>query len=172
MSESNCTVVREVVLDKDVTVESAHLRDSEYADAAKGSCSYRKDLTLCNISPELSVSCRLKSEECDVAGNDIALECTLCNFLGKCSSHDELILHGACRKLLGACVTTVEAHERICVLVVELALDGLLVHVVRYRVVDIEKCNDILGYAVAEILGKTSVDIYLTGYGDTHTGKT
>ena len=35
VTECNCTVVRIVLLDKNVAVESAHFGDSEYADSAE-----------------------------------------------------------------------------------------------------------------------------------------
>ena len=172
MAECNSTVVREVLLDKEVSVESAHLLDSENADAAEGLSSNRENLTLCNVSSDLSVRCRLQSVECDVAGNDVALESTVCNLYRESTSHDHLVLHLAESKLLGACVTAVEAHECICELVVELALDGLVVHVVRYGVVDVEESNDIFRDNISEVLGEAAIDINFAGYRDTHTCET
>ena len=62
-----------------------------------------------------------------------------------------------------------ESHECIGELIRELALDGLLVHILGYGVVDVKKCNDVLTYDSTDELGKTSVDINLAGYGNAHT---
>ena len=35
VTESNSSVMREVLADKNVAIETSHLRDSEYADAAE-----------------------------------------------------------------------------------------------------------------------------------------
>ena len=45
-----------------------------------------------------------------------------------------------------------EAHERITVLVVKLALYGFLVHILRYGIVYIKKCYDIITYAGSDKL--------------------
>ena len=164
VTECNCAVVREVLLDKEVSVESAHLLDSENADAAERLSSNRENLTFCNISSDLAVRCGLQSVECDIAGSDVALECTVCNLYRKSSCHDHLVLHLACSKLLGACVTAVEAHECICELVIELACDGLIVHIMRYGVVDVEESNDIFRDNISEVLREAAIDINFAGY--------
>ena len=45
-----------------------------------------------------------------------------------------------------------EAHECICLLVIELTLDGILIHTLGNRVVDIKKSNDIITYACSDVL--------------------
>ena len=67
-------------------------------------------------------------------------------------------------ELRGAGIAAVEAHEGIRELVIELALDGFVIHIVRNGVVDIQKSNLISGDAQSDVLGKSSVDIYLAGY--------
>ena len=57
MSESNCAVMREVLLDQNMTVEASHLRNSKHTDTSEGLCRYRKNLALCNVCAELVVSC-------------------------------------------------------------------------------------------------------------------
>ena len=59
VTERYGTVVREVLLDQYVTIETSHLRDSEDTDTTEGSGSYGKDFTLCNICSELIVCGRL-----------------------------------------------------------------------------------------------------------------
>ena len=93
MTESNCSVMREVTLDKNVSVESSHLRNSEYTDTTEGLCRSIENFSLCNICTKVVVRCALQSVECDITGNDVTLKCSLCNFLRKVTSHDSLELH-------------------------------------------------------------------------------
>ena len=137
MAERHCAVVRIVLLDQHVAVETSHLVDREYADAAEGSGRDGKHFTFRHICSELGVSSGLQAVESDLAGSDIAFERSVCNFLGKRAGHDHLVLHLAGSELAGACVAAVEAHEGILVRVRELALDRLLVHILRDRVVDV-----------------------------------
>ena len=65
-----------------------------------------------------------------------------------------------------------EAHEGIGKLVIVLALDVLIVDVLRNGVVDIKKRYGIFGYACTDVLGKCAVDIYFTGYRNTAAGET
>ncbi len=60
-----------------------------------------------------------------------------------------------------------EAHERIGKLVIILALDVLVVDVLRNGVVDVKESDCIAGYASADVLGECAVDINLAGYRDT-----
>ena len=46
MAERNGAVMRVVALDQDMAVEAAHLRNREYADAAEGLRSHRKDVEI------------------------------------------------------------------------------------------------------------------------------
>ena len=57
MAERDCSVVWIVLLDQNVTVESAHLRDCEDADGTEGTCRNRKNLALCNVGAKLTI-CR------------------------------------------------------------------------------------------------------------------
>ena len=83
MSESNCAVVREVLLDQYMTVEASHLRNSEHTDASEGLCRYRKNLALCDVSAELAVSSGLQTVEGDIAGHDVSLERSVCTSTGR-----------------------------------------------------------------------------------------
>ena len=83
MSECYCAVMRIVFLYQYVTVESAHLRNSEDTDASEGTCCYRKNLALCDVSAQFCVRCALQTIEGDVSRNDISLEGTLCYFFRK-----------------------------------------------------------------------------------------
>ena len=69
-----------------------------------------------------------------------------------------------------------EAHEDILrrVLVAEelLALDALLEHVLRHRVVDVEQRDGILCDAGAYEFRQSSVDVYLARHGNAAAGKT
>ncbi len=59
-----------------------------------------------------------------------------------------------------------EAHECIGKLIIEFALDVLLVDIVRNGVVDVKQSNCIVADAGSDVLTKSSVDINLTGYRD------
>ena len=59
VSESDSTVVGEVLLDQYVKIETSHFGDSENTDTTEGSGSYGKDFTLCNVSTQLVVCGRL-----------------------------------------------------------------------------------------------------------------
>ena len=59
MTEHNSAVVRIVALDQHVAIESAHFRNSEYADTAEGLGCNRKYLTLSDVSAQLVICCGL-----------------------------------------------------------------------------------------------------------------
>ena len=65
-----------------------------------------------------------------------------------------------------------ESHKCIRMLIVKFALNGLLVHILRYRVVDIQKCYGILANAGSDKLAEYTVDIHLTGYRNSSSGET
>ena len=146
MTECYCTVVRVVLLDQYMTIEAAHLVDREYCDTTEGTGSYRKDLAFCHVCTDQTVSSALQTIECDLARSDIAFQSSVGNLYRKCSCHDLLVLHLAECHLLGAGIAAVEAHEGIAVLIIKLALDGLVVHILRNGVVDIQQGNDIVRY--------------------------
>ena len=77
VSERYGTVVREVLLDQYVTIETSHLGDSENTDTTEGSGSYGKDFSLCNVCAQLVVCGRLQTIEGDVSGNNISFQSTL-----------------------------------------------------------------------------------------------
>ena len=70
VSECYGTVVREVLLDQYVTIETSHFGDSENTDTTEGSGSYRKYFTLCNICAQLVVCGRLQTIE-EVGGQAV-----------------------------------------------------------------------------------------------------
>ena len=59
-----------------------------------------------------------------------------------------------------------EAHEGIRMPVVELALNGLPVHILGDRIVDIEKSHLLLADAKTDILGQGSVNVHFAGDGN------
>ena len=74
MAEGDGAVMREVLLDEDVAVEAAHLRDGEDADAAEGVRGCWQDFALGDVGAQLAVSRALQAEEGDVAVGDVAFE--------------------------------------------------------------------------------------------------
>jgi len=56
VTECNCTVVRIVLFDQNVSVETSHFRNCEYAYAAEGLGCNGKNFTVCNVSAQLAVS--------------------------------------------------------------------------------------------------------------------
>ena len=140
-------MVREVLFNQNVTVKSAHFRNSKYADAAEGLSGNRKYLALCNVCAELAVCGTLQTVEGNVAGHDVTFECTVGNFFGQASCHNHLVLHVAECQLLGAGIAAVEAHEGILMCIRELAFNRLFVHISRNTVVDIKQGNGILADA-------------------------
>ena len=152
MSECYSTVMRESSLDQHMTIETSHLRNCEYTDSSEGTCCNRKNLAVCDICAKLVVRCTLQTVECDVARFDIALKSSVCNLDWKGSCHDHLVFHLTEGQLAGCCVSTVEAHKCILKCVVEFTFDGLFVHILRYGVVDVKKCNDIITYNLSDEL--------------------
>ena len=67
MSECNRTVMREVLFDQYMTIESAHFRNCEDSDCSEGTCCYRKNLALCDVSAQFCVRCALQTIEGDVS---------------------------------------------------------------------------------------------------------
>ena len=55
MAECNSSMMRIVLLDQNMTIESSHLRNCEDTDGTEGFGCYRKNLALCHISAELAV---------------------------------------------------------------------------------------------------------------------
>ena len=74
VTEGDGAVVREALLDEDVTVEAAHLRDRENADAAEGLGSDRKDFAFCDVGAKDAFAVALQAVEGDLTGSDVALE--------------------------------------------------------------------------------------------------
>ena len=68
--------MRIVFLYQYVAVESAHLRNSEDTDASEGTCCYRKNLALCDVSAQFCVRCALQTIEGDVLQERYLLEGT------------------------------------------------------------------------------------------------
>ena len=173
MTECNGTVVRISLLDEHVTIETSHLLDCEDCDTAEGTGRYVEDLALSDVGNKLAVAVALQTIEGDVACCDVALERSageirIASFRLKKTVLDELVLdRTVAAHLAGRRVTAVEAHERIGKLVIVLALNVLIVDVLRNGVVDIEKGDCIAGYASADVLGECAVDINLAGYRNT-----
>ena len=64
-----------------------------------------------------------------------------------------------------------ESHEQVAGLIFLDFIFGFLVHVIGYRVVDIEECGWKLGGAEGHVFAQRSVDIHLAGYRNTSGGQ-
>ena len=67
MSECNRSVMRIILLDQNVTVETSHLMNGKYANASERTGCNRKDFSLCHIRAQLIVGSGLQAVECDIA---------------------------------------------------------------------------------------------------------
>ena len=65
-----------------------------------------------------------------------------------------------------------EAHECIGELVVELALDILVVDILRNRVVNVEKSNSIVACAHTDVFRESTIDVNLTSYRNSTANET
>lgn len=72
MAECYCTMMWETFFDQDMTIESAHFRNSKDTDGSKGTCCHRKDFTLSHISTKFIVCCALQTVKCDVTRFNIS----------------------------------------------------------------------------------------------------
>lgn len=117
VAEGDRTVVRVALLDETMTVEAAHLRDGEDADAAEAARMYRQNFTLCNVAAKHTVGIALEAIERNIACRNICLECAAREVgLGACRLKqtvlDELILDRAVgSELAGRRVAAVEPME-------------------------------------------------------------
>ena len=93
MSECNRSVMRIILLDQNVTVETSHLMNGKYANASERPGCNRKDFSLCHIRAQLIVGSGLQAVECDIARCNISLKGTVCYFDRKASCHDHLVFH-------------------------------------------------------------------------------
>ena len=176
MAEHDGAVVRVVLLDEDMTVEAAHVLDTEDTDAAERTGSHGDDLTLSDVGAELGVGRRLQTIDSSQTRLDVALERTVGHLNRQSASHDTLEAHLAVADLRAGGVTAVEAHEDfllgIGVAGELLALDALLVHILRHGVVDVEQRHSILTDAGADVLRQCAVDIDLASHGYATTRQT
>ena len=95
----------------------------------------------------------LETVEGNLAWFDVAFQGAIGDFSWERPRHDLLVFHLWMAEKLRAGVAAMEAHEGIAELVVELTLDVFLVEFFRQGVVDVEKGNDILGNAGADVFG-------------------
>ena len=65
-----------------------------------------------------------------------------------------------------------EAHKGISQLVIVLALDILIVDVLRNRVVDVKQCNSIIRCTHTDVLRQSTIDINLASYRNTAANET
>ena len=171
MREGDGTVVRIVLLDEHVTIEAAHLRNSEDTDATEGACRHVEHLALSDVGAEHTLGVALHAVECDLARSNVALQCATCEVrlatVLQQTVLDELVLDGTSgAHLAGWCVAAVEAHEGVGELVVVLADDVLIVDILGYRVVDVEQGDGVVAQAHADVLRERTVDVHLAGHGD------
>ena len=173
--EHDGAVVGIVLLDEHVTIEAAHVLDAEDADRAERAGSHGDDLTLGDVGAQLGVGRRLQAVDGGLAGLDVALQGAVGHLDGQVAGHDALEAHLAVADLAGGGVATVEAHEDLLVgvFVAEelLALDALLIHILRHGVVDVEQRGGILSDAGADELAKGAVDVDLATDGDATAGQ-
>lgn len=78
MMESDSPVMREALLNQDMTVETAHFGNGECSNAAEGLAVNIKDLAFCDVGAKNALAVALETVEGDVAGSDIALKSTSC----------------------------------------------------------------------------------------------
>ena len=150
MTEGDRAVVRVALLNEHMTVEAAHLRDDEDADAAETPRMYRQNFTLCNVAAKHTVGIALQAVERDLACCKIRLEraagkirLRACRF--EQTVLNELILDRAVSaELAGGRVAAVEAHEGISQRIVKLALDLSLKQAGRDRVIDVQQRHGIV----------------------------
>ena len=147
MAECHGTVMREITLNQHMTVETFHLRNCEYANASKGMCCHRKNLSVCHIGSQFVVCGALQTEKRNITRNNIAFKGSLGYLFRKASCHNELILHLTEGKLFRGGIAAVEAHKYIMALVVKFILDLAIVKIVRHGIVDVQKCHGILAHA-------------------------
>lgn len=76
VSKGHRTVVWIALLDEYMTVETAHFRNSEYADAAEGPGFYRQHFPLSDVGAQDTVTVALETVKGDVAGGNITLQST------------------------------------------------------------------------------------------------
>ena len=65
MTEGYGTVVREILSDQNVTIETTHFMNCKYTDTAEGLGGNRKDFAFCKVSSKLCICRGLQSEEGD-----------------------------------------------------------------------------------------------------------
>ena len=93
MAEHNGAVVWVVLLDEDVTIEAAHVLDTEDTDRTERACSHRNNLALSDVSAELGVGSRLQTINSSQAWLDVTLESTVGNLNRQSAGHDTLEAH-------------------------------------------------------------------------------
>ena len=71
VAEGDRTVVRVALLNEDVAVEAAHLRDGEDADAAEAARMYRQNLALGNVASQHAVRVALEAIERNIACRNV-----------------------------------------------------------------------------------------------------
>ena len=172
MREGYGAVMRIMLLDQDMAIEATHLLDREYADTTEGTCRHVEDFALCDVGTKNAFGIALETIEGDVAGSDVSLkgaagEVRLGSFRLKQTMLDQLILDRAVRAHLALrSISAMEAHEGVGQGVVELALDILIIDILRYRVINVKQGNGICGYAKSDILAQRAINVDLTGYRD------
>ena len=116
VGEGHGAVVGIALLDEDMAVEPAHLRNGEHADAAEGAGGHRQHLALGDVGAEVALAVALEAVEGDIAGGDVTLqgapgEVRRAAVLQQ-AVLDQLVLHRAAAAHLAAGgVAAVEAHE-------------------------------------------------------------
>ena len=81
MAESYCTMMREALFNEHMTIEAAHFRNSEDANAAEGIRGCRQDFALGNIGLKLTVRSALQTEERNIPIDipEMPVEVELCD---------------------------------------------------------------------------------------------
>ena len=72
-AKCDSSMVRIMLCNEHMPIESAHFRDCEYSYASKASCSDRQYLSLCYVSLKSCVCCALQTEECNIARQNVSL---------------------------------------------------------------------------------------------------
>ena len=178
MVERHSAVVRIALLHQHMTVEATHFVDGEHADAAERAGRDGQHFALRDVGAHHAVRIALQAVERDGAGRDVAFQRAAGEVRIAAGGLQQAVLNqlvldsAVVAHLAGRRVAAVEAHEGVRQLVIELALDVLVVDVLRDGVVDVQQGDSIAGHARADVFAQCAVDVHFAGNRDAAGGQT